>query len=178
MPADLLDDPLESARFVVSLPEVVLLVDGDPVAELGWKDSTVADRRDALVIYLADLSATSGVAPDVVFDGRVGGAESLPSSRAVRIRLSTPPAEPLQAIDELINAYPRQSPIAVVTDSEFPDAGGERGVASLTNDQLLDLLAAGSRSKVGNDVTRLAAALRSFRSWASRSFSRTDQSGF
>lgn len=177
VPTDLLDDPVESARFVVSLPDVVLLVDGDPVAELGWEDSTVAERREALVHYLADLSAASGAMVDVVFDGRIGGAESLPSSRAVRIRLSSPPTEPVKVIDELIDAYPEQSPIAMVTNNEFPDAAVDRGVAFLTNDQLVDLLVAGSRSKGGNNTTGLAAALRSLRSRAGRSFARTDRSG-
>ncbi|MEL6985789.1 MAG: hypothetical protein AAFO29_25395, partial [Actinomycetota bacterium] len=112
VPGDIIDDEVAAARFVVSSPDVVLLVDGDSVAQMGWPKLPVAQQRDALVTYLADLSATTGAAPDVVFDGRIGDGDSLPASRAVRIRLSTPPTPPTAALDELVDAYPEQWPIA------------------------------------------------------------------
>ncbi|MGF1600331.1 MAG: hypothetical protein ACFCVK_26105 [Acidimicrobiales bacterium] len=143
IPDDLIDDEVEYARHVVSSPDVVLLVDGDSVAKLGWPSLPVAQQRDALVSYLADLSSTSGAAPDVVFDGRIGEEESLPASRAVRIRLSTPPTEPTAALDELVDAYPEQWPIAVVTDDdELSRSAAERGAVVLNNGQLLDLFIA------------------------------------
>ena len=143
IPADIMDDEVAVAQFVVSSPDVVLLVDGDAVAKLGWPSLLVAEQRDALVTYLADLSASSGAAPDVVFDGRIGDDESLPASRAVRIRLSTPPTEPAAALDELVDAYPDQWPIALVTDDEdLGSAATERGAAVLNNGQLLDLFIA------------------------------------
>ena len=50
-------------------------------------DMATLSGLDALVTYLADLAASSGAAPDVVFDGRIGAEdEQLPASRAVRIR--------------------------------------------------------------------------------------------
>ncbi|MCP5034671.1 MAG: hypothetical protein GY939_22940 [Actinomycetia bacterium] len=143
IPEDLRDDEVELARHVVSSPDVVLLVDGDSVAKMGWPSLPVAQQRDALVSYLADLSASSGAAPDVVFDGRIGEEESLPASRAVRIRLSTPPTEPAAALDELVDAYPEQWPIAVVTDDDVLAASAvERGALALNNGQLLDLFIA------------------------------------
>ena len=143
VPGDLLDDEVAVARFVVSSPDVVLLVDGDSVAKLGWPSLPVAQQRDALVTYLADLSTSSGAAPDVVFDGRIGDDQSLPASRAVRIRLSTPPTEPAAALDELVDAYPEQWPIALVTDdAELAASANERGAAVLNNGQLLDLFIA------------------------------------
>ncbi len=135
-----LDDEIELARHVVSSPDVVLLVDGDSVAKMGWPSLPVAQQRDALVSYLADLSSSTGASPDVVFDGRIGEEESLPASRAVRIRLSTPPTEPAAALDELVDAYPEQWPIAVVTDDdELARSARDRGAAVLNNGQLLDL---------------------------------------
>ncbi len=139
IPAEL-DDEIELARHVVSSPDVVLLVDGDSVAKMGWPSLPVAQQRDALVSYLADLSSSTGASPDVVFDGRIGEEESLPASRAVRIRLSTPPTEPAAALDELVDAYPEQWPIAVVTDDDdLARSARDRGAAVLNNGQLLDL---------------------------------------
>ena len=143
VPDELLHDEVEFARHVVSSPDVVLLIDGDSVAKMGWPSLPVAQQRDALVSYLADLSATSGAAPDVVFDGRIGEEESLPASRAVRIRLSTPPTEPAAALDELVDAYPEQWPIAIVTDDEeLGRSAVERGAIVMSNGQLLDLFIA------------------------------------
>lgn len=143
VPSDILDDEVAVAQYVVSSPDVVLLVDGDSVAKLGWPSLPVAQQRDALVTYLAELSTSSGAAPDVVFDGRIGDDDSLPASRAVRIRLSTPPTEPAAALDELVDAYPEQWPIALVTDDEsLAAAANERGAAVLNNGQLLDLFIA------------------------------------
>ncbi len=143
IPPEIADDEIAVAQHVVSSPDVVLLVDGDSVAKLGWPSLPVAQQRDALVTYLADLSATSGAAPDVVFDGRIGDDDSLPISRAVRIRLSTPPTEPAAALDELVSAYPDQWPIALVTDDAALAASArDRGAVVLNNGQLLDLFIA------------------------------------
>lgn len=143
IPADIADDEVAVAQYVVSSPDIVLLVDGDSVAQMGWPSLPVAQQRDALVTYLADLSASSGAAPDVVFDGRMGDDDSLPRSQAVRIRLSTPPTEPAAALDELVSAYPEQWPIALVTDDPVLAASAqERGATVLNNGQLLDLFIA------------------------------------
>lgn len=140
IPNDILDDEVAVAQYVVSSPDVVLLVDGDAVAKLGWPSLPVAQQRDALVTYLASLSTSSGAAPDVVFDGRIGDDDALPASRAVRIRLSTPPTEPAAALDELVDAYPEQWPIALVTDDQsLTQRAAGRGATVLNNGQLLDL---------------------------------------
>jgi chromosome segregation ATPase len=143
IPDDLLNDEIAMARYVVNSPDVVLLVDGDAVAQMGWPGLSVAERRDALVTYLGDLAANSGAAPDVVFDGRIADEGNLPSSRSVRIRLSTPPGEPAAALDELVDAYPEQWPIALVTDEmSLARAASDRGATVLNNGQLLDLFIA------------------------------------
>ncbi|MEM9561412.1 MAG: hypothetical protein AAGA93_02275 [Actinomycetota bacterium] len=143
VPGDIVDDEVAVARYVVGSPDVVLLVDGDSVAQMGWPSLPVAQQRDALVTYLADLSSSSGAAPDVVFDGRLGDDDALPASRAVRIRLSTPPTPPTAALDELVDAYPEQWPIALVTDDvDLAAAAADRGAAVLNNGQLLDLFIA------------------------------------
>lgn len=144
VPQNIADDELAVARHIVSSPDIVLLVDGDSVASMGWPSLPVAEQRDALVTYLADLSSSSGAAPDVVFDGRVGEDDALPASqRAVRIRLSTPPVDPAAALEELLDAYPAQWPLALVTDDAVLSAiASERGASVLNNGQLLDLFLA------------------------------------
>lgn len=138
-----IEDEVEVARFVVNSPDVVLLIDGDSVAKMGWPSLPVSQQRDALVSYLGDLAAETGASPDVVFDGRVGEDESLPVGRNLRIRLSTPPTEPAAALNELVDAYPEQWPIAVVTDDAgLAHAAADRGATVLNNGQLLDLFIA------------------------------------
>ena len=139
LPAGLTDD-VEIARHVVSCPDVVLLVDGDSVAKMGWPSLPVPQQRDALVSYLGDLATDTGASPDVVFDGRIGEEQSLPAGRNVRIRLSTPPTEPGAALDELVDAYPEHWPIAVISDdSNLARSASSRGATVLSNGQLLDL---------------------------------------
>jgi len=140
IPEDLINDEVATARYVVNCPDVVLLVDGDAVSQIGWPGLSVAERRDALVTYLGDLAANSGAAPDVVFDGRIADEGELPSSRSVRIRLSTPPGQPAAALDELVDAYPEQWPIALVSDDRsLAASAARRGATVLNNGQLLDL---------------------------------------
>jgi len=139
LPPGITDD-VEIARHVVSCPDVVLLVDGDSVAKMGWPSLPVTQQRDALVSYLGDLATDTGASPDVVFDGRIGEEQSLPAGRNVRIRLSTPPTEPAAALDELVDAYPEHWPIAVISDdSNLARSASMRGATVLTNGQLLDL---------------------------------------
>ncbi len=131
---------VDFARFVVESPEIVLLVDGDGVAKLGWASRSVEEQREALVSWLADLTASTGASSDVVFDGRLNDDGTLPISRVVSIRVSTPPTEPAAALEELVDAYPPQFPIAVVTDnSALSEAAESRGAVGLSNAQLLDL---------------------------------------
>ena len=136
-------DPVAVARHTVSSADVVLLVEGDAVASLGWPTLSTSERRGALVSYLADLAAESGAAPDVVFDGSVGGEGELPSSRAVRVRLTAVGVRATTALSELVDAYPLEWPVAVVTDDgELARDAGSRGAAVLDNGQLLDLFIA------------------------------------
>lgn len=126
---------------LIRVAEVVLLVDGDAVGQLGWPSQSVAARRIALVTYLSDLSRRVGASPDVVFDGNIEGEETLPRSRVVRIRLSTPPTPPSAAIVELSSAYPGEWPmVAVSDDPDVRTAAGRRPFGtSIAPSDLLDL---------------------------------------
>ncbi len=133
-------DPLTVARHTVTTAEVVLLIDGDPVAAMGWPMLGPIERRDALVGNLGDLVGDTGAAADVVFDGKVAGDEQLPSAPAVRVRLTSADVDPANAISGLLDAYPLQWPIAVVTDNpRLAQAARDLGASVLDNGQLLDL---------------------------------------
>ncbi len=141
VPAEFDGNSLATIRFVVESDDVVVLVDGDAVAEMGWPDTTVAVRREALVKYLGDLAADTGAAQDTVFSGSLSDGDELPVSRAVRVRITAEGVEPTAALAELVDSYPKEWPVAVVSDD--PTLGQfahSQGATVLTNGQLLDLL--------------------------------------
>lgn len=139
VPDDLADE-VEIARHVVSTPDVVLLIDGDGAAGLGWPHLDVAARRSALVNYLGQLTADTGAAADVVFERPVGGEDALPVSRAVRVRIADLPVGDSPLFPAIIDGYPEEWPIAVVSDeSAISERAGELQVTHLGNGQLLDL---------------------------------------
>ncbi len=140
IPEAIAEDPDAVARFVVEAPNVVLLVDGDAAAGLGWPSFPLTDQRSALITYLAELSTKSGCSPDVVLDGRLGPEGTTHASKGVRLRLTKAPTAPIQALDELIDAYPTKWSIAVVTDDQdLVSSATIRNATVLTNRQLLNL---------------------------------------
>lgn len=139
IPRDLTDE-VDVARHVVSTPDVVLLIDGDGAAGLGWPHLDVAARRSALVNYLGQLTADTGAAADVVFERPVGGEDSLPVSRAVRVRIADLPVRDSPLFGSIVDGYPEEWPIAVVSDEPaISDSAESMQVTHLANGQLLDL---------------------------------------
>lgn len=133
-------DEAAFARYVVTSPDVVLLIDGDGAAGLGWPHLDVATRRSALVEYLGSLTADSGAAADVVFVRPVGDEDALPVSRAVRVRIADHPVAESPIFASIVDGYPQEWPIAMVTnESTLLAQADDLGVATLSNDQLLDL---------------------------------------
>ncbi len=141
IPASISADPLAVIRHVVATDDVVVLVDGDAVSEMGWPETGVATRREALVKYLGDLAADTGAAQDAVFSGALSDGDELPVSRAVRVRITAPGIAPADALAELVDSYPREWPIAVVSDDPgLAEYATGQGATLLSNGQLLDLL--------------------------------------
>lgn len=128
------------ARHVVNTPDVVVLIQGDAVASMGWPSMTVQEQRSALVTYLNILAGDTGAAPDVMFDSAISGADALPESRVVRIRISDDSGSDVEQLSALIDTYPEEWPVALVTDDEVLSAMASRsGATVLNNGQLLDL---------------------------------------
>ena len=133
-------DEAAFAQHVVASPDIVLLIDGDGAAGLGWPHLDVATRRGALVDYLGTLTADTGAAADVVFARPVGDEEALPVSRAVRVRIADAAVADSPIFASIINGYPEEWPIAIVTNEPALVAQAETlEVSVLSNDQLLDL---------------------------------------
>lgn len=133
-------DDAAAARQIVHTPDVIMLIDGDGAATLGWPHLEIAARRSALVQYLDSLTAESGAAADVVFERPAGGEDALPVSRHVRVRIADGSIAETPIFASIIDRYPLEWPIAAVTDHEsVADDADELGVTVLSNSQLLDL---------------------------------------
>ncbi len=142
IPEEILDDPVAVARHVVNTENAVLLIDGDPVAAMGWPSVDRVDQRRNLVHYLSALAASSGAAPDVLLD-RDHGHDRLPDSRSVRVRLTREGGSVAAQITSLIDSYPSEWPVVVVTDDmDLASSSAMKGATMIDNGQLLDLFIA------------------------------------
>lgn len=109
---------LEQAEFLVNVPNVVLVLSGDPIAAVGWPSVDVAERRGALVYNVARLCSTTSATAQIVFDGNLSGI--CPPSlyeHNVEVRLSNQPVSSDQAVHELVQTYPKKKPLVLVTNN-------------------------------------------------------------
>ena len=142
IPEDIMSDPVAVARHVVRTEDAVLLIDGDPVAAMGWPSVERIDQRRNLVHFLSALAGSSGVAPDVLFD-RDNGTDRLPDSRSVRVRITNEEGSVAAQVNRLIDTYPGEWPVVVVTDNmDLATEVAMKGATILDNGQLLDLFIA------------------------------------
>ncbi|MFW2384026.1 MAG: hypothetical protein ACN4GZ_19900, partial [Acidimicrobiales bacterium] len=142
VPQEAASDPLESARYLVNTENVVLLIDGDPVAAMGWPSVDRIEQRRNLVHYLSVMAGTSGSAPDVLLD-RDFGVDRLPDSRSVRVRVTNEGGSVTAQIVSLIDSYPNEWPVVVVSDNmDLAAEAAMKGATIMENGQLLDLFIA------------------------------------
>ncbi len=138
IPDDIAGDDLAVARLVASTPDVMLLVDGDETARIGWPTLDEGLRREALISYLVELTGENGSAADVVLEGAVEGEE--PTSRHVRVRITDGSLDVVELFTAMIDQYALVWPIAVVTDrDDLTEAVTALDCTVLSNTQLLDL---------------------------------------
>ncbi|NNF55972.1 MAG: hypothetical protein HKN03_16215 [Acidimicrobiales bacterium] len=142
IPEEIMSDPVAVARHIVHTEDVVLLIDGDPVAAMGWPSVDRIDQRRNLVHFLSALAGSSGAAPDVLFD-RDHGVDRLPDSRSVRVRVTSEEGSVAAQLKRLIETYPNEWPVVVVTDNmDLASEVAMKGATILDNGQLLDLFIA------------------------------------
>ncbi len=142
VPSEAASDPLETARYVVHAENAVLLIDGDPVAAMGWPSVDRVEQRRNLVHYLSVMAGSTGAAPDVLLD-RDFGIDRLPDSRSVRVRVTEEGGLVSAKVVSLIDSYPNEWPVVVVTDNmDLAAEAAMKGATLLENGQLLDLFIA------------------------------------
>jgi len=110
-----------SAESLVQLPKVILLIDGDEVADVGWPRYPMPVRRKSLVDNVAQLCSDTGASAQIVFDGSV--SPRCPHSRrdqSVEVRLVAENVEPAAALSELVARHSSNRPLVVVSpDPKF-----------------------------------------------------------
>ncbi|MGH9164823.1 MAG: NYN domain-containing protein, partial [Acidimicrobiales bacterium] len=143
LPPAVFDDSPEAAAHLVRVPGAVLLVDGYNAAMSMWPGLDVTDVRTRLIDALRELSARTGIAAHVVFDGdEVGGPVLAAGGRSsVRVSFSPPGVEADDVILEMVDALPAVQPVIVASsDRRVQDGARDRGANVVTSRQLADLL--------------------------------------
>ncbi len=139
VPAPIVGDDFETAKFMAYGTDVVLLVDGDTAANRGWGDYAVIDGRRALVGYLTRLASEAGTAADVVLYHSV--SDEFPEPKSVRIRECDDSSPRPTYFANIVDGYPPEWPVVVVTDDlEIEAAVDARGASLMSSLQLLDVL--------------------------------------
>lgn len=115
---EILRTEVQKAQYLVSVPDVVLILSGDPLARVGWPSMEPAERRGALVYNVAKLCSGKSASAQIVFDGNISGI--CPPSlydHGVEVRLSNQPVSSDQAVHELVQTYPKKKPLVLVTNN-------------------------------------------------------------
>ncbi len=128
------------ADSLVRLPKVILLIDGDEVADAGWPGYPMPVRRKSLVDNVAQLCSRTGAAAQVVFDA--GVSRRCPHSKrdqSVEVRLAASMVSPAAALGELVARHSTNRPLVVVSsDPKLAHEGNHRAEPMMVTD-LLDL---------------------------------------
>jgi hypothetical protein len=132
-------DDIEVARFLVSVPNILVVVDGYNVAKTAWPDVALDAQRERLVVALENLVRRSGTRIRIVFDGAdtVGWVNT---RRLVLVQFSPPGMIADDVIREIVGALPDSQKLAVVTS--------DRELA--TSVRLLGANVVGSRQFLGS----------------------------
>lgn len=139
VPAGLTDDSVEAARYLITRPNAVLLVDGYNVSMVAWPDADIAEQRARLERLLDELAArTAGLTVELVFDG----AAAQPVARTMRpgltVRFTAADVEADDELLDLVGRFPNDRPVIVVSnDRRVRDGARARGANVLTSAQLM-----------------------------------------
>lgn len=128
------------AYSLVRLPKVILLIDGDEVADVGWPGYPMPVRRKSLVDNLAQLCSRTGASAQVVFDA--GVSRRCPHSKrdqSVEVRLAAPMVKPSAAIGELVVRHSSNRPLVVVSSNSEFSHGSDHRAEVIGSVELLDL---------------------------------------
>lgn len=133
IPGGVFAESAEAAGHLLRTPMMTVIVDGYNVAKLRWETLAPMELRDRLVNASMQLSARTGAAIHLVFDG-VGEASTSVPRRASGVRVTFAPRgiEADDVILQLVDDAPVTAPITVVSnDRRVLDGASERGTNTL-----------------------------------------------
>ena len=141
VPHGLFDDSVDFAEYLLSIPNMTVLVDGYNVTKLEHDAWDLERQRDWLEQGLCAIAARYGATFDVVFDGSDVVVPNAGRDPAVRIRFSPDGVEADDIIIGSVETIDRSRPVAVVSsDNRVRDGVRERGANVLHSRQLTALL--------------------------------------
>lgn len=108
---------------LLSDPNAMILVDGDPLAAMLWPGARPSVGRRELILLLQNHAETIGTNYDIVFRTTQGLDTERPPHPAVRLRVPHEgiPIEP--ALRRLVDAYAQERPVLIATNlSGFPQS--------------------------------------------------------
>lgn len=142
VPPGLFDDSDEMTDYLLSIPNMLVLVDGYNVTKTAHGDWELEQQRDWLEQGLRALAARTGSSFDVVFDGAdVVTAGRREVSPKVQIRFSPAGVEADDVIIGHVRRVDRSRPLTVVSSDLRVRSGASDGGANLLSSrQLLDVL--------------------------------------
>ena len=142
LPGGVVADTVEGARWLLARPGVVLLVDGYNVAKAAWPDDELEGQRTRLIRALDELVVRAGGTAEIVFDGPEDAAPAArQGTRSVGVRYSGGALADDVVVD-LVDAYPADRPVVVVSsDREVREGGRARGATVIGADTLIGAFA-------------------------------------
>ena len=143
LPGGVVADTVDGARWLLARHGAVLLVDGYNVAKTAWPDDDLEKQRDRLIRALDELITRTGASAEIVFDGPEGTEPGgRHGTRSVRVRYSGGALADDVVVD-LIDAYPVDRPVVVVTnDREVRDAARAKAATVIGSDTLIAVFTA------------------------------------
>lgn len=143
VPHGLVDSSVDYAEYLLSIPNMTVLVDGYNVTKLAHDDWELERQRDWLEQGLCAIAARVSATFDVVFDGAdVGAVGGAGRDRGVRIRFSPDGVEADDVIIDAVGSTDQSRPVTVVSSDKRVRAGAaSSGANVISSAQLIDLLA-------------------------------------
>lgn len=113
-----------AVEALLSVPEVVVLVDGYNASLTLWPDLDLPNQREALIGGMGRLAVRLGPRVHIVFDGDAGGGPpSVTAPLPVRVQYTTAEIEADDVLIEMAQDLPPELPILVVSADRRVQAG-------------------------------------------------------
>lgn len=113
-----------AVEALLSVPEVVVLVDGYNASLTLWPDLDLPNQREALIGGMGRLALRLGPRVHIIFDGDAGGGPpSVTAPLPVRVQYTTAEIEADDVLIEMAQDLPPELPVLVVSADRRVQAG-------------------------------------------------------